>query len=88
MITRDTLKRLQDALKGRVLSGTAAYEINKLLCEGRPYKNFCDQGDKLPGRFKNDIQIVDDDAIAAGVVPAKSLLTSCQRAAIEKRRNA
>jgi hypothetical protein len=88
MIARDTLKRLQDALKGRVLSGTAAYEINKLLCEGRPYKNFCDQGDKLPGRFKNEIQTIVDGAIAAGVVPAKSLLTACQRAAIKKRGSA
>jgi hypothetical protein len=88
MITGDTLKRLQDALKGRTLSGTAAYEINKLLCEGLPYKNFCDQGDKLAGRFKNDLQAIVDNAIAAGVVPAKSLLTAHQKAAIKKRRTA
>jgi hypothetical protein len=86
MISPDTLKRLQDALKGRMLSGTAAHEINKLLCEGRPYKNFCDQGDKLAGRFKEEIQAIVDGAIAEGVVPAKSLLTAHQKAAVKKRR--
>lgn len=81
-----TLKRFQDALRGRVLSGTAAYEINEALCEGRPYKQLCDMGEKLPGRLKIELQVVVDRMLAEGIKPAMSLLTPHQKRAIERRK--
>jgi hypothetical protein len=83
-----TLKRLQDALRGRKLSGIAAYEINRLICGTRSYRSHVSQGDKLPGIHKQPVQAAVDRMIAEGVVAATSLLTPAQKAAIEKRRHA
>lgn len=81
----DTLKRFQDALAGRRLSGAAAHEINVALCEDGPYRSICEQGDKMPGIYKNRLQLVVDQMIANGVVASKSLLTRCQKAAQRRR---
>ena len=83
--TSKTLKRFQGALAGHILSGTAAYEINTALCEGRPYKHFCEQGEKLPGIHKDTLQRIVDRMMADGVKPAASLLTAHQKQALRRR---
>lgn len=85
-IDGDTLKRFQSALRGARLSGTAAHQINETLCAGGPYEHLCEQGEKLPGIYKLKLQQVVDEALARGVRPSASLLTPCQRKAIQMRR--
>jgi len=82
----DTLKRLQDALRGRTLSGTAAYEINTIICGDKPYRSHVEQGDKLPGIFRAAVQEAADRMIADGVIASISLLSRAQKNAIAKRR--
>jgi hypothetical protein len=84
----DTLKRFQDALAGRVLSGTAAYEINTALSGTGPYRHRCEQGEKLAGIYKDRLQRIVDDMITRGVVASTSLLTPHQQKALQKRRPA
>lgn len=85
-MSSDTLKRFQDALKGRRLSGTAAHEINMALCGVGPYRNYCQQDEKMPGIYKDRLQAIVDQMIANGVVASKCLLTPLQKAAIKQRR--
>lgn len=85
MSSSDTLKRFQDALKGRRLSGIAAYEINAALCGVGPYRNFCEQDEKMPGIYKDRLQQIVDRMIANVVVASESLLTPHQKAAIQRR---
>lgn len=84
MTAGDTLKRFQDALKGRRLSGRAAHEINAALCGAGPYRNLCSQDEKLPGIYKDRLQAIIDQMIAKGVVASTSLLTTCQKAALKR----
>ena len=79
------VKRFQDALKGRTLSGLVAREINCALCPVGPYRNYCEQGDKMPGIYKERLQVVVDRMIADGVVASTSLLTPHQKAAQQRR---
>lgn len=80
------LKHFQDALAGRVLSGIAAHEINVALCGDGPYRHYCEQGEKLPGIYKERLHTIADAMVARGVVPSASLLTEHQRRAIERRK--
>jgi len=84
IIDGDTLKRFQNALRGARLSGTAAHQINQALCSGRPYKHLCNQDEKLPGIWKQQLQEIVDEAIASGVTPSASLLTPHQQKALRK----
>ena len=88
MSAGDTLKRFQDALAGRTLSGIAAYEINAALCSVGPYRSLCNQGDKMPGIYKDRLQVIVDKMIADGVVASTSLLTPHQKAAQSRRSRA
>jgi hypothetical protein len=83
----NVLKRFQDALRGGRLSGTAAHDINSALCAGHAYRHYCEQGDKLPGIHKADLQAIVDRMIAEGIKPSKSLLSPHQKAALKKREN-
>jgi hypothetical protein len=75
-----TLKHFEDAIAGRRLSGTMAYEINEAI--GSDYEG----GDKLEQPYKNKLAKVALAMIQRGVMPAKSLLTEHQKLAIEMRR--
>ena len=79
------LKRFQDALAGRRLSGVAAHQINEALCEGRPYRHLCEQDEKLQGILRERLQEVVDRMTEDGVTPAASLLTPHQQKATERR---
>jgi len=79
------LKHFQDAIKGRRLSGCAAYEINTALCEEHPYVSYYEQGDTLSSINKPRLQAIVDRMIASGVKPAASLLTPHQQRAIARR---
>ena len=79
-----TLKRFQDAISGRKLSGTASHNINSALSGDGPYSRFCDGDEKLPGIHRAALQAIVDRMIADGVVASTSLLTPRQAAALKK----
>lgn len=79
------LKRFHDALRGRRLSGIAAYQINQALCGAGPYREHCSQDEKLPGIHKERLQQIVQDMEQRGVVAPYSLLTPCQQKALQKK---
>ena len=81
----EKLKRFQDALKGRRLSGIAAHQINVALRGEGPYRELCSQEDKLPGIYKERLQNVVDCMISSGVKASASLLTQHQKKAVTLR---
>jgi len=81
----DMLKRFNDALAGRTLSGTAAFQINDALSKGGPYRHLCEQGEKLQGIYKLRLQQIVDQMVADGVIASKSLLTAHQRRSLHRR---
>lgn len=72
------LKRFINAVKGKRLSWTSAYQINKEL--DTTYSG----DDKLSVRDRARLAEIVFEMEARGVVPAKTLLTECQQAAQRK----
>lgn len=75
----DNMKRFQSAIKGVKLSYTVAYEINNVL--GTDYVG----EDKLRTADRARLAQVLADYDAKGYRAAKSLLSTCQRAALNKK---
>lgn len=83
------LKRFEDALHGRRLSGTMAQQINDAVGSRIPSLSAaCQQGDKLPTAVRVPLRQICFEMREQGIVPAKSLLTEHQKKAIERGRKA
>jgi ParB family transcriptional regulator, chromosome partitioning protein len=82
---RARLKRFEDAISGRKLSGVAAHQITEAL-HGFGRLNGYSEGEKLGTRSKRALQDVCNELRARGIVPAETLLTECQQTAITRRK--